>query len=141
MLTLDDQDYVAEAGARLGVFSLTDSELLADLRVAVQPDVATGYFRDWATAVALGEEMTRRRATRSIAGSDPCPLGPIHEGGWAAPQSLEFFRRFRIRGRLIGARGMHGLELREYTCLTRCIDDSVVEFPHRIVAKAAHHYL
>lgn len=65
--------------------------------------------------------------------------GPVHEGGWTATQSLEFFRTHGVRGRLLGLRGRHGHELREYVCRTRFLNGSVDDFAHRILAALSCH--
>jgi hypothetical protein len=139
LLSLDDQEEVAEVSHRLNVPTLTEGQLRERLHQAHQRDPRSGFYTNLPAAVAYSEELARRRTERAAVALIAGFSSPIHEGGWDATQSLAFFRSHNIRGRLIGTRGWQGLQLREYTCLTRCLDDKVVEFPHRILAKTAHH--
>lgn len=139
LLSLEDQEAVSEAALHLGVAYLTDGQLREHLHSAHQRDPSTGFYLDLPAALACSEELARRRTERAAISLIAGFSNPIHEGGWDATQSLMFFKAHDIRGRLIGTRGWQGLQLREYICLTRCLDDRVVEFPHRILAKTNHH--
>jgi hypothetical protein len=136
-LRLATQQVVAATSQRLDVTSMTDAGLTALLFQAQQHDPASGFYRDCAGAIALGEELNKRRAAPT--NPPPSAAAPVHEGGWTATQSLAFFRAHGIRGRLIGTRGRLGRELREYVCMTRALDESVSEFAHRILAAHSHH--